>query len=399
MHERIVHVGDVLLRIDAGWSPLCNERMPHPGEWGVLKVSAITTGNYRPSESKSLAPGLNPRPDIEVHPGDIIMCRANGLKELVGVSAIVFDTPSRLMLSDKTLRLVLNPALVDPRYLNYFLSSHMAKSQIARMTSGSSGQNNISQRFIKSMKMNLPPLARQQKVASILDDLDKGISASRRIASEKLPAIRQGTLDQLTGDAWKSAPRYRMADISTNDGDYGSNSSAIDYNPSLPRYIRITDIADDGSLRKDSMVSISNTAAVPHMLRKRDLLIARTGFTTGKSYLYKPEDGKCAFAGYLVRFSIDSTKAIPEYIFYWTQSESFARWVGQNIHEVGQRNISAKEYAGHMLAVPSLEIQRKIVNEIQAIDATINQERAIASKLHDMKQGLMTDLLTGRARI
>ena len=72
------------------------------------------------------------------------MCRANGVKELVGTTAIVADTPVGLMLSDKTLRLVPDSAQLHPKYLYYFLSSNQAEDQSARIASGSSGQNNIS---------------------------------------------------------------------------------------------------------------------------------------------------------------------------------------------------------------------------------------------------------------
>ena len=112
------------------------------------------------------------------------MCRANGVKELVGTTAIVADTPVGLMLSDKTLRLVPDSAQLHPKYLYYFLSSNQAKNQIARMASGSSGQNNISQRFIRSLTMSLPSLTEQQRIAEILDSANEQIQVSLRLSAE-----------------------------------------------------------------------------------------------------------------------------------------------------------------------------------------------------------------------
>lgn len=115
-------VGDVLEGIDAGWSPECVDSPPLGKQWGVLKVSAVSSGGFLPVESKTLPPGLSPRPDLEVHDGDVLCVRANGVAELVGRVALVEATPPRLMLSDKTLRLRPGPR-VDPIFLTASMGS------------------------------------------------------------------------------------------------------------------------------------------------------------------------------------------------------------------------------------------------------------------------------------
>jgi type I restriction enzyme S subunit len=169
---RTIRIGDLLQRIDAGWSPLCEEVPPSPGEWGVLKVSAVTSGSYVPGESKAILPGTTPRPDIEIQDGDIIMCRANGAKNLVGSVVMTSDTPPNLMLSDKTLRLVPEPTIVKARYFFHYLTSWHVKKQIAQLFNGGTGQTNISQHSIRSIKITIPQLAEQQRIAEILDALD-----------------------------------------------------------------------------------------------------------------------------------------------------------------------------------------------------------------------------------
>lgn len=191
-----MRLGDAVLRIDAGWSPLCDERPPAYGSWGVLKVSAITSGTFRSIESKGLLPGTNPRPEIEVQDGDLIMCRANGVKQLVGAVAIATNVQPKLMLSDKTLRLVPDHELLLPEYLHLLLSSQAGRRQIDAFLSGSSGQNNISQAFIRSMNIPVPDMGRQQQAVHAIRVLDDRISAEKDLMACQ-QTMKQGLMDDL----------------------------------------------------------------------------------------------------------------------------------------------------------------------------------------------------------
>src|SRR5690606_2266409 len=89
-------LGDLLERIDAGWSPQCEGQPAGEDAWGVLKVSAVSSGRYLESENKALPPNLEPRPEIEVMPGQVLLARASGVIELVGKSVFVRATRPRL---------------------------------------------------------------------------------------------------------------------------------------------------------------------------------------------------------------------------------------------------------------------------------------------------------------
>ncbi len=82
---------------------------------------------------------------------------------------------------------------------------------------------------------------------------------------------------------------------------YGANEAAELTDPDLPRYIRITDIRDDGSLRDETFKSLPEDIARPYLLDEGDLLFARSGATVGKTFRYKPSWGAAAYAGYLIR--------------------------------------------------------------------------------------------------
>jgi type I restriction enzyme S subunit len=136
----VVPLGARLAGIDAGWSPSCPEEPPIQDQWGVLKVSAVSSGTYRPHESKRLPHGLRPVPSLEVQPNDVLCVRANGVAELVGKTVYVETTPTKLMLSDKTLRL--RPSAdTRPRFLYFLLSEqpHVARLAACSMEAAASG--------------------------------------------------------------------------------------------------------------------------------------------------------------------------------------------------------------------------------------------------------------------
>lgn len=195
-HERL---GEALERIDAGWSPACAERPPTGSEWGVLKVSSITREEFNPAASKTLPPSLPPRLDLIVRVGDVLTARANGVAELVGRTAFVDHLGARkLLISDKTLRLVPGPRL-SPRYLSYCMQHEMVRSQVRGLISGSTGQGNISQAELRSLRLAIPPRSEQHAIETAVGSVDARLEAERSALS-KLHRLRAGlAADLLSG--------------------------------------------------------------------------------------------------------------------------------------------------------------------------------------------------------
>ena len=187
---------NALAGIDGGWSPECLEITPPAGHWGVLKLSAITSGRYVPSESKTLPDTLRPDPSVEVREGDVLLARANGVAELVATTVFVDATPDRLMLSDKTLRLRPLSGTLSPRFLAILMAFDLTRRQIRGMLNGSSGQQNISQRQIRNLVVALPPLVEQTVIESRLVSVENRIDAEVHAAG-KLRCAKAGLMDDL----------------------------------------------------------------------------------------------------------------------------------------------------------------------------------------------------------
>ncbi len=155
-----------------------------------------------------------------------------------------------------------------------------------------------------------------------------------------------GTLDS------PKVPVKRMIEVSNASGQYGLNASAVNYIEGRPRYIRITDICDDGSLNDD--IKCSDIDDSTYSVNKGDVLFARTGATVGKTYLHR--SGDACFAGYLIRYSF--TEAVdPEYILAYTHSDTYYDWVLKSQKVGAQPNISASQYDNMPILIPGRKEQ------------------------------------------
>lgn len=144
---------------------------------------------------------------------------------------------------------------------------------------------------------------------------------------------------------------------------YGAGEAGIARNNSaIARYIRITDITEDGLLIDCLGVTAQNIED-KYILNNNDILIARSGNTVGKSYIHKSENVNypCFFAGYMIRFVVDETKIHPAYLFVYTQLPIFKKWIKATQRTTGQPNINSEEYGNLPIPLPAMEIQKQVV--------------------------------------
>lgn len=171
-------------------------------------------------------------------------------------------------------------------------------------------------------------------------------------------------------------------------GTYGIGASAVEYDKEKYTYLRITDINDDGTLNFAGLKSVDDENAHKYILKENDIVFARTGASTGRSYFYQPQDGQFVYAGFLIKYSLDPNKVNPRILKYYTHSQVYYDWV-QSFDTGGTRgNINAQTFANMPLSLPERKVQDKIVDILSSLDSKIETNNKINAKLEEMAQAL-----------
>lgn len=195
---------------------------------------------------------------------------------------------------------------------------------------------------------------------------------------------------------WELAP---LASLLSEPLSYGINAPAVPYNRSLPTYIRITDINEDGTYNDTDKASVISSEAYKYQLKNGDIVLARTGASTGKSYLYTDKDGALVFAGFLIKAAIDFKKHNPYYIFCQLHTRRYWDWVAMISMRSGQPGINSKEYGSLLIPVTDKTEQDRIAETLTFFDTHIANLTELIEKKKAIREGALEDLISGRTRI
>ena len=221
-------------------------------------------------------------------------------------------------------------------------------------------------------KLNVPN--KQEQNQTCLD------SAKREGLSPKgnVPNLR---FKEFQGE-WE---KTKFGDIATGF-DYGMNAAAKNYD-GINKYIRITDIDEASSTYTDKdIVSPDGVLTDNYLVNNRDILLARTGASTGKSYLYKKTDGKLYYAGFLIRANV--TTHDPYFVFSQLHTHRYWRWVSIMSARSGQPGINSQEYSSFPIYTTSIEEESKIAKLLSLLDERIATQNKIIEDLKKLKSAI-----------
>ena len=183
--------------------------------------------------------------------------------------------------------------------------------------------------------------------------------------------------------------KTKFGDIATGF-DYGMNAAAKNYD-GVNKYIRITDIDEASSTYTDKdIVSPDGVLTDNYLVNNRDILLARTGASTGKSYLYKKSDGKLYYAGFLIRVNV--TTHDPYFVFSQLHTHRYWRWVSIMSARSGQPGINSQEYSSFPIFTTSIEEESKIAKLLSLIDERIATQNKIIDKLQSLIKGISSKI-------
>lgn len=270
--------------------------------------------------------------------GDVFFTKDSETRDEIGIPAYVPEDMPNVLCGYHLGRARPDQRLIDGAYLARAIGSHASAREFARIANGIT-RFGLTLDATSSLPLLLPPLDEQRAIAAVLDSIDEAIERTEEViaATERMrDALLHDLLTRgLPGrhTEWKevrglgtipaSWDVVRLGDV-CEPPQYGASAPARPYDPDLPRYVRITDITDDGLLKAEDPRSADLEKVEGYDLRSGDLLFARSG-SVGRTYLHKSENGACVYAGYLIRFRANPDAALPDFLEICTRSQFYKK--------------------------------------------------------------------------
>ena len=204
---------------------------------------------------------------------------------------------------------------------------------------------------------------KEMKVVNELDNINNFIAFKQKEINDLDELIKSRFIEMFMD---KGYPIIPLKELSISKAEYGAGSASVPFEEGRPRYVRITDINDDGTLNDDVVCSINPQDDVDYKLSYGDFMFARMGATVGKTYAYF--DGNEIYAGYLIRYKLDLNKLNPRYLFTYSKLNEYLLWVKNNQSGAAQPGINAKKYDMLSIPVAPIALQNEFASFVKLID-------------------------------
>lgn len=350
---------------------------------------------------RDIEKGINigTRKQFRIKQGHFLLSKIDARNGAIG---IVPETCDNAIITGNFWDFEINTNIIEPQFLTLLTTTKYFTKLFDRVSNGTTNRHYLQEDLFLNMEIPLPSIEKQKEIV-------EKYNAKIRLAEEQAQKIK--ILEKEIEDLWTNTLGLEFVelnsketktvflnfaflsqltrwDIYNNTNDvksikykfsklkdivigkplYGAGEKGVK-NKSDVRYIRITDINEDGTLNND-FVSAEKVEE-KYILKENDFLIARSGNTVGKTFLYKNEYGKCLYAGYLIKFELNINKIIPEYLLYYTKSKAYKTWILSNQRANAQPNINSEEYLNSPIIITDLATQKDLVNKISKIKTTI----------------------------
>jgi type I restriction enzyme S subunit len=284
-------------------------------------------------------------------------------------------------------------------------------------------RNVVRPETFKSLDFFSPPLSEQQQIVTFLDDKTQKIDSLIQQKQKKIKLLKEKRTSLInhfvtkgldTNVVMKDSGVEWIGEIPSewimskfkfdtlNPVQYGINISSDKYVDEGIRFVRITDINEDGSLKPNNgRYLISEDVPEEFLLNKYDVLFCRSGHTVGKSYLHTSE-GVFTSGGYLVRFNFRNYFE-SKFIFYLSKTHFYWDWIKLNTVVSTIENVNGDKYQNFIYPKPPINEQQQIVEymdkQTEEIDTLIQLEQKKIDTLKEYRQSLISEVVTGKIRV
>jgi type I restriction enzyme S subunit len=365
----------------------------------VLRATNIdlATNLLNLSELRYIKDSVSVPDSKRVKRGSLIICTASGSKSHLGKVAYI-DADYGYAFGG-FMGMLTPKSAVLPKYLFHLMTSDTYRDFIAELSDGAN-INNLKFDDLKQFRVPICPLPEQQRIVAVLDEAFDGIATAKANAEKNLQnarALLESYLQDIFSARRDGWVEKRLGDISGIN--YGYTQSACEKEIG-PKFLRITDIRDDGVDWSTVPSCEIEPDEIPRFkLADEDIVFARTGATTGKSFLVtNPPDA--VFASYLIRVRMNTEEVLPQFVNLFFRTRSYWETIRTGVAGAAQGGFNATKLGGLLIPFPSSQEQQlSIVSELRRIAEKTHLLESLSERklvaLDDLKKSLLHQAFSG----
>lgn len=385
---------DAGVSANSGDCPAGNEQL------GVLKTSAVTSGNFEPNENKVVASSDEQARLAEPVTADTIIISRMNTPALVGANAYVATSIPNLFLPDRLWAAKPAPH-ASMRFLSFVVGSDRGRAALRQLATGTSGSmKNINKSDVLGLMISAPRPAEQRKIAECLSTLDDLIGAE----SQKLDALKarkKGLMQQLFPREGETLPRLRFPEFQGAPGWEqrmlrDAAASVFDGTHQTPTYVEsgvpFYSVENLISGNANKFISREDYVAATRKNKpeKGDILLTRIG-RVGHSSIVTWEH---EFSVYVTLAVIKKSELfVPGFLHFFIQSDRYqAELHSKSLPNAMPPKINLDSLRATIVLLPQTEEQQRIASCLSALDELIAGQNRKLEALKTHKQGLLQQL-------
>ena len=331
----------------------------------------------------------------------------------VGRVAIIPKDIGTAIITSHLLKITLDQKRCLPVFLQYYFLSDFARNQINRESRGIVMQG-LNTGIVKSLKIALPPLKEQQKIALILSNLDKLIQKTEQII-EQTQRLKKGLIQRLLTKGIKSN-KFKKTEVGNIPEEWNTDIlenislKIADRDHTTPKYVKDgiimvspVNFKSDENIDFEACKKITEEAHEKN--RKKtdimigDIILHRIGAGLGRVRIVTKDMPEFSILHSLAMIRPDSKKILGSFLKWAFRTSYIQNQINDGIQSMGVPDLGLNKIFNLFFAYPNLEEQKKISLILENIQKKINIETKKRDQLNDLKKGLLQQLLTGTIRV
>lgn len=370
----------------------------------VTRIETISTGEINYAKVGHIQNSVGYE-DFRMQKGDILYSHINSLSQ---IGKVAYYNGKKEIYHGMNLLLLRANQCLNKQYLYYMLLTTYMRHMAQVIAKPAVNQASISTRDLKKIKIPVPPLPEQQKIAEVLSTWDKAIEKQSRLI-EKLELRKKGLMQQLlTGKKrlpgfnipWKKIKLGEMGN--TYNGLSGKNKD--DFEQGNAKFIPYINVFSNEKIDVNNLQCVKiNPEDQQNMVKYGDIFFTVSSETPDEvgmaSVLLEHLDNTYLNSfcfGYRLK---DFSTLSPFFAAYLFRTEHFRHYMNILAQGSTRFNLSKKEVMKLKISLPNIDEQTAIVNILNSTNHEINLTNQKLKELHHQRFGLMQQLLTGKRRI